>query len=99
MFGRPGELVSAILGGATGRLVYPVARFTGAVASGLGEPGRRWRVFVAYLKGTMTEDNRYGAAMAIDLAWGNAFAGSELTIRDLIDPAFLENLKERGAVF
>jgi hypothetical protein len=93
-FGRPGEFVSAMVGQSTGGLAYLGARFLGASVEGV--QARELRPFISYLKGSLNEDNIGGAVMALDLAWGNAFGGSLLTIRDMIHPRVLDEIKAHG---
>jgi hypothetical protein len=93
-FGRPGEFLSAVLGQSAGGLAYPFGRLIGAIAEGIDKG--EVRVFMSYLRGSLNEDNIGGAAMALELAWGNAYGGSLLTIRDMIHPTVLEEIRTRG---
>jgi hypothetical protein len=93
-FGRAGEFLAAALGQSAGGLAYPFGRLVGATAEGVGKG--EVRAFLSYLRGSLNEDNIGGAAMALDLAWGNAYGGYMLTIRDMIHPTVLEEIKTRG---
>ncbi len=92
--GRLGELIGAVLGQATGGLAYFAGRFIGAVVEGFADTS--WDRFTGYLAGTVNEDNIAGADMALRLAWGNAFGGESLTIRELISPGVIRQISTLG---
>ena len=92
--GRLGELIGAVLGQATGGLAYFGGRLIGAIVEGIC--GSSWDTFTGYLAGTVNEDNIAGADMALRLAWGNAFGGESLSIRELIAPSVIQQIECLG---
>lgn len=94
IFGRPGELLSAILGQSTAGLAYMGGRFIGASVEGVSSG--KAQTFLNYLKGSLNEDNIGGANLALQLAWGNAFGGSARTLRSLVAQSELQAIQTAG---
>jgi uncharacterized protein DUF4157/putative toxin of predicted polymorphic toxin system len=92
VFGGPGQWVGAALTTSAVGLSYLGGRFAGALYEGYE---RGWGGFSGYMKGTLNEDNVNGMVLARRLSVSAAL-GERLTIREVIHPTVLEQIKRLG---
>lgn len=92
VFGGPGQWLGAALTTSAVGLSYLGGRFAGALYEGYE---RGWGGFSGYMKGTLNEDNVNGMVLARRLSVSAAL-GERLTIRDVIHPTVLEQIKRLG---